>query len=66
KSPCEQRFCVASLIGNIDVHSLVSPIYKKQTAMDFHNFKLHMEFVEEEFSSMPAFNGFSHFDPHFA
>nr|GEX77110.1 hypothetical protein [Tanacetum cinerariifolium] len=43
KSPCEQRFCAASLIGNIDVRSLVSPIYKKQTAMDFHNFKLHME-----------------------
>ncbi|GJU24765.1 hypothetical protein Tco_1163386 [Tanacetum coccineum] len=32
--------------------------------MDFHNSKLHMASVEEEFSGMPAFNGFSHFDPH--
>nr|GEU84550.1 hypothetical protein [Tanacetum cinerariifolium] len=54
-----------SLIGNIDVHSLVSLVYKKQTAMNFHNFKLHMASVKEELSSMHAFNGF-HFDPHVA
>ncbi|GJY65038.1 hypothetical protein Tco_0466498 [Tanacetum coccineum] len=54
------------MTGNIDVRSLVSSVYKKQTVMDFHNSKLHMASVEEEFSGMPAFNGFSHFDPHVA
>ncbi|GJU24763.1 hypothetical protein Tco_1163384 [Tanacetum coccineum] len=34
--------------------------------MYFHNSKLHMAYVEEEFSGMPALNGFSHFDPYVA